>query len=250
MSITPVDKQKEILAREDDEYDGPSSEEILISNSRLLEMYEQLPVKMEIVPKSCWFFNLRKLCTNSTWDHLRHITYAKHFYRCPSCDYDGMVDEDEPSPEGKEWLKMSGFGLHAHELWSYDDEKNIQTCQGVIAQCPVCHSLRHMFLTQRQIEEGTYRYRGRKAGMAQVISHFCEVNRCMPGDFELILSYEMAKYYERSAKEWVCDIGDYFEYVGPQAVPYIADEILIGNYDKLPLKILQAVLDRMKEKEE
>jgi len=200
------------------------------------EIYDGFVLKMEIVPEPCWFFNLRKLFTASKWFEVRTRVYGEFLYTCPFC---GSEHWDDRYPW--EIPKAIGGGLHAHEIWRYDDEIHTQFLDGITAICPTCHSIKHMFLTQKRVEEGALK-------MEDIISHFCTVNKCMPQDFHQILKYEMLVYHERGKYQWLLDIGDYFEYLAPKSAEYIVDGKLEGNWDLLSDKTLSKIDSLMIER--
>jgi len=202
----------------------------------LLERYSQMPLRMEIVPEPAWYFNLRKMFTATTWGLVRNRAYGRYWYTCPFCRKEHWNLEKEE----QDILKPVGGGLHAHEIWSYDDETHTQRCDGIVALCPTCHSIKHMVLTQKRAQEGAVK-------MSEVISHFCTVNQCLQQDFEDILEFEMQVFHFRGKFKWTCDIQDYMEYVGPKAAPFIASEMLVGNLELLPTKVLNEVAKCLEE---
>src|SRR5690242_6509626 len=40
---------------------------------------------IELVPQPCWYSNMRKAVTRSTWDTLRRQVYAQYHHRCGIC---------------------------------------------------------------------------------------------------------------------------------------------------------------------
>jgi len=193
-------------------------------------VYKHMILTMEIVPETAWFFNLRKMFTQTMWDLVRNRIYGEFWYMC------GMCGKEFWNEELEEWeiKKANGGGLHAHKIWHYNDVDEIQTCTGIIALCPTCHACKHMVLTQKRCEEGQIK-------MSDIIGHFFTVNQCLPRDFDTALEWEMKVYKERSSHPWLCDIGDYMEFVGSKSIRYIGNESLIGNFDLIPDKILEKV---------
>jgi len=82
---------------------------------------------IELVPQSTWKQNLRSLVSKSDWDKLRRHCYKEAEYRCEVC---GGVGSKHPT--------------ECHEIWSFDDEKKIQTLTGLVALCPSCHLVKHI----------------------------------------------------------------------------------------------------------
>lgn len=86
---------------------------------------------IELVPKTCWFSNVRSNVTKEQWDKLRKATYAKAEYQCQIC-----------GGRGPKWP------VECHEIWDYADKSLIQTLTGLIALCPSCHKVKHMGFAQ------------------------------------------------------------------------------------------------------
>jgi hypothetical protein len=85
--------------------------------------------------------------------------------------------------------------LEAHERWSYDEQKALQTLQTVIAVCRPCHEVIHI---------GRAQLFGR--GM-DAMEHFKKVNNCSQMDFHAALAEANEEYFRRNRVEgWVTDI--------------------------------------------
>jgi hypothetical protein len=193
-------------------------------------------LEMEIVPETAWFFNLRKLLSSTAWGELRNRVYGEYLYQCYYCHRQFWRDEEE-------WqLKPNGGGLHAHEIWSYNDDTHVQTINGVVALCPTCHAIKHMILTLKKIEAG-------ELSMEEITNHYCNINQCYPEDFQKVLAREIEIYKERSQHQWTCDILDYMAYINKKACVYVAEEKLIGNISLLPDKLLKYTLELVEKKE-
>lgn len=106
-----------------------------------------MKLKIELVPSSTWFTNLRSLLPRSVWDKYRKECYKNANYRCEIC-----------GGKGSKWP------VECHEIWEYDDINHIQTLKGLIALCPACHEVKHFGLA-------TIRGRDRIA-----LSHLMKVN--------------------------------------------------------------------------
>ena len=200
-------------------------------------LYREMPLQMEIVPETAWYFNLRKMFSASTWDLIRNRVYAEFFYKCPYCEKEFWNDVPEESIK-----RPVGGGMHAHEIWRYDDETHIQHINGIVALCPTCHSIKHMVLTLKKIEAGEIK-------QEDIIGHFCMVNNCNPSDFSEALEWEMQIYGERSRYNWVCNIENFMEFINKDACKYVADESLIGNLELIPTKMLDIVMNLIEQKD-
>lgn len=88
-------------------------------------------LKIELVPATVWFSNLRSLFTSAQWDFIRKTAYKRANYRCEICS--GVGDEHP---------------VEAHEEWNYDDENHVITLNKVTALCPACHKVKHIGFAQ------------------------------------------------------------------------------------------------------
>lgn len=86
---------------------------------------------IELVPKTCWFTNVRSCVSSTVWNRLRRLTYEQAGYKCEVCGYH----------------KRSGT-FHAHEVWFYDDDEHIQKLVALICLCPDCHEVKHIGLAR------------------------------------------------------------------------------------------------------
>ncbi len=84
--------------------------------------------------------------------------------------------------------------LEAHEVWEYDDEKQIQKLADVIAVCPACHEVIHI---------GRTALVGREK---EAQAHFMAVNGCTQSEYHAALGEANRVHAERSRREWVTDI--------------------------------------------
>lgn len=92
------------------------------------ELLNNIPLTVELVPKTSWYSNMRSIVPNYVWATIRKDVYAKYDYRCGICKSQGV--------------------LHCHEIWRYDDANHIQYLDGFIALCELCHYCKHIGHTQ------------------------------------------------------------------------------------------------------
>jgi len=104
-------------------------------------------LEIELVPKTCFYVNLRSELARVDWDRLRKLTYKANNYRCEVC---GGKGHKHP--------------VECHEIWAYDDEHKLQVLIGLEALCPMCHKVKHIGKAQ---VDGV---------MDVAIEHFCRVN--------------------------------------------------------------------------
>jgi hypothetical protein len=143
---------------------------------------KELKLKIELVPETSWYSNLRKHIDRNDWDKIRHKVYADYGYRCGICG-------DE-------------VRLNCHEIWEYDDKKHIQKLVGFIALCDLCHHVKHIGLAGILAERGQLNYN-------EVIEHFTQVNNCTWDTFVKHRKKAFEQWRERSNHQWQIDLGDY-----------------------------------------
>lgn len=139
-------------------------------------MTNYLKLTIELVPKSCWFSNLRSNLSKEQWDSIKKESFLKANYRCQICN--GVGDK---------------WPVECHEIWSYNDKLKIQTLTGTIALCPKCHMVKHIGLAKIN-------------GNFQVTKeHFKRINNLNETDalFEINQSFKV--FAERSKSNWILD---------------------------------------------
>lgn len=132
---------------------------------------------VELVPQPQWGFNLRSELRPKDWDKVRRATYAAAGHKCEIC---GGVGHKHP--------------VEAHEIWSFDDTRHVQTLTGLIALCPPCHEVKHFGLAVHMGNEA----RARK--------HLGKVNGWTPAQVEAHLQSAFHTWRERSKSGWGLDI--------------------------------------------
>ncbi len=138
-----------------------------------------LRLTIELVPRTCWYSNMRSLLPRAEWDRLRRQVYRDYGHRCGIC---GAAGE-----------------LHCHEVWSYDDAAHVQRLQGYTALCAWCHHVKHLGHAQILADEG-------KLDLERVIAHFLQVNGCDRATFERHRAEAFARWNERSRHEWQTEL--------------------------------------------
>lgn len=147
-------------------------------------MSNDLKLKMEMVPETSWYNNLRSRISKKDWNVLRNDMLNKYNNKCGICGQGGRLD--------------------LHEVWHYDDENHIQRLDDLIILCKTCHFVKHMKLSSELIKKG-------KLTFSRLIEHFKRVNDCDIYMFDEHFSKTLEKYMERSKHNWHIDLGDYKE---------------------------------------
>ena len=131
---------------------------------------------VELVPKTCWGRNLRRVIAKEEWNNLRKILDA-FSGQCTIC---GNGDWNSP--------------LHLHEVWSYDVEHKIQKLVKLQPICSACHDAKHWG-------------RAAKVGLGEAaLQHLATVNNW---PLEIALRYierEMEKHSELSQFTYDLDV--------------------------------------------
>lgn len=141
-----------------------------------------MKLKIELVPSSCWYSNLRSVLSREAWDKIRYRAYWATGHRCKVCCRKLM--------------------LSCHEVWRYDDVKLVQTLIGFEALCMMCHMVKHIGYAGILAEDGKLDYR-------ELIRHFMRVNECSYEDFEEHKAEAFEVWVSRSLEVWRCELGEY-----------------------------------------
>ena len=144
---------------------------------------KDLKLKIELVPKTAHYTNLRNAVTRSVWEKIAKETKERQGNKCGICG-------------------DQGHRLYCHEIWEYDDSRFIYTLVGFISLCGYCHSVKHMGFTKIQAGQGL-------VDLEAVIDHFCKVNDCTKAEYREHEKVVFAEYHARSQYEWEPDLGEY-----------------------------------------
>lgn len=104
-------------------------------------------LKIELVPESCWYFNLRSILSKNAWDFIKKDAKIRSGGKCAVC--------------GRETGR-----LEAHEVWEYDTKTQTQKLIDVISVCHDCHSAIHIERTAL------------KGDVNRAEDHYMKVNGC------------------------------------------------------------------------
>lgn len=174
----PASEQSELLSKPGVEY----SEGMFMTSKLSPELTRWTPCPMEypylyvdLVPKSTWYSNLRKVMTEDQWGRVRRFVYKRAGHVCEIC-----------GGTGPKWP------VEAHERWVF--ESGVQKLVGVQALCPDCHQVTHYGLAEMQ----GY---GEKA-----IKHLMKVNGWKRKKAEKHIQKQFVLWNERSTQDWKLDI--------------------------------------------
>ena len=140
-----------------------------------------MTVKLEIdlVPKSSWFNNLRKVLTKGSWDKIRNDCFDKAGHVCEICGGTGVF--------GKGKIKVE-----CHEIWEYKENKQI--LKGVISLCTVCHRVKHYGLSSLRGYEN------------MCIKQLSNINNWNYTQVKNHVNYSFDLWEKRSKQNWELDL--------------------------------------------
>jgi hypothetical protein len=137
---------------------------------------------IDLIPKPSYRKNLRTILSDNQWRHLHQQVSAAAGECCQVCGATGT--------------------LHCDEVWAFDDAASVQRLADLRALCPWCHHVKHFGHAQILANEG-------KLDLDAVVDHFMRVNACDEATFEAHLEAAMARWIQRSRREWKIDYGKY-----------------------------------------
>lgn len=140
-----------------------------------------LPLRVELVPGSCWYRNVRANVSPSTWARLQQMTFMPAKSRCQIC---AGVGASHP--------------VECHEVWHYDDRLRVQTLRQLIALCPRCHRVKHLGLALAL---------GQQDRIEESLAWFCSVNQVSPGVALAHIQAVFAEHAGRSSFRYQLDVG-------------------------------------------
>ena len=135
----------------------------------------------ELVPRTCFYSNVRSVLPTSVWDKLRKESYAKAKFKCEICKGSGL-------DQGYK------HALECHEIWDYDDLNHVQTLTGLISLCPTCHQVKHI---------------GRSIAIGKqdvCFQQLAKVNKWTQKEIEEHISSSFQLHKERSKYQWSLDL--------------------------------------------
>jgi hypothetical protein len=139
-------------------------------------------LEIDLIPKTCWYSNLRKEMPQSRWDKLRREVLESADHACEICGARGK--------------------LNCHEVWEYDDDKQVQKLVGFQAICNLCHHVKHFGRAKLLAAEGYL-------DLEAVIEHFKAVNGVGDREFKSHRHQAFRVWTERTHREWRTDFGKF-----------------------------------------
>jgi len=143
-----------------------------------MTMIDSAPrLTIELVPRTCWFSNVRDRVSREDWDRMRKQVYEHAGRRCEVCGGRG-----------------SRHPVECHEVWEYDETTGVQRLVRLVALCPACHEVKHMGLA------------GIKGRGEIAAAHLAEVNGWTPQVTAVYIDQAFDVWKARSVQTWSFDV--------------------------------------------
>jgi 5-methylcytosine-specific restriction endonuclease McrA len=152
-----------------------------------------MKLTIELVPKTCWYTNVRSNVSKSEWDVIRKHCYEKSNHICEICGDTGFN-------------QGARHAVECHEIWSYDDNNFIQKLEGLISLCPMCHKTKHVGLAQMNGQ------------LDRVAKHLSKVNNIKLKESYDYIDESFKIWSDRSKFEWEINI-KYLDTYLPNKLP-------------------------------
>jgi hypothetical protein len=136
---------------------------------------------IELVPKTCWYSNVRTQLPEEQWNIIRKIAYKESNHKCKICTGSGL-DQGFKHP------------VECHEEWEYNDVDKVQTLVGLAAICPKCHQVKHIGRTMLM---------GRGV---EAMLHLSQVNDWNDSETNNYVNESFGIFNERSEHDWKLNV--------------------------------------------
>ena len=179
------EKRDEPDDTDDDEWEDPWEEDEDCDTHSSAPAAPSQPVRLslELVPRSCWFSNLRSALGPERWKPIARAVSKSANHRCDIC-----------GGRGPKWP------VEAHETWDYDDARGIQRLSIIRALCPSCHEVKHFGLAS---------INGRKE---IAFNHLKKINQWSDIPAQDYVRHEFQVWRERSEKSWTLNLSELSRY--------------------------------------
>lgn len=135
------------------------------------------PLRVELVPSTCWLSNVRSYMTRHYWAKLAAEVAEDGKHLCEVCGGRGRQ-----------------HAVECHEVWLYDDVRRVQMLLRLQALCPLCHKVKHLGHTIA-------------IGREEMAMHWLgKVNRWESTQTASYVDAVFAQWAARSRFEWTLDL--------------------------------------------
>ena len=147
---------------------------------------------VDLVPKSCWFTNVRYCVNSDDWNIIRKQVYSRTRYTCECCLINCFQEK---------------IPIEAHERWEYDYLTRTQKLVRLVGLCKPCHQVTHFGFAISNGKE------------VEAFEHFKKVRNFSTEQAKEHIDIAYAIWNERNQYEWDLDlsliISNGFEVVKP-----------------------------------
>jgi len=150
---------------------------LTVEEQKVLKKHSKLKLQIELVPRKCFWSNVRSNIKKSQWDKIRKSVYQKAGFICEICGGKG-----------------TRHPVECHEVWKYDPVTMIQKLGFFQSLCPLCHEVKHIGLA------------GIRGNGERAFNRFRDINKL---DDKTAIQIKNAVFKEwkiRSLNEWKLDI--------------------------------------------
>jgi hypothetical protein len=137
-----------------------------------------LRLRVELVPKTSWYGDLRELLDEETWERISSEVAERAGARCEICG--GRGPRHRP--------------VECHELWRYDDQIRVQALVRIVALCPNCHTVQHMGFANLH------------GGGTQARAHLARVNGWSLARTDAHIAEAFRVWARRNQGPWILDL--------------------------------------------
>lgn len=142
--------------------------------------FDRYRLKIEMIPHTSWGQSLANKLPAPAWDKIRQHYYEKAGWRCEICG-------------------TKKHGLHADEMWYFDNSSFTQLLIGIQAICRRCHNVRHIG-------------RSMSLGLKEsCVKHLRRVNRISKKEAYAYIDYSFQVVRKRSNYAWYVKIDEWFD---------------------------------------
>ncbi len=135
---------------------------------------------VDLVPRSCWFTNVRSCVSQRDWERLRRMITNRAGRKCEICH------------RGED--RESGRWLEAHERWAYDGAAKVQALRRLICLCTDCHTATHYGLASLNGKD------------REAFRHLCTVTGLSESDAGHLIDAAFELWAQRSLVSWELDL--------------------------------------------
>ena len=134
---------------------------------------------IDLIPKNCWFTNVRYCIDPNDWNKLRKIVYKRVNYCCEICKINCV---------------KNNLRIEAHERWYYDYENKIQKLIRIIALCNPCHQVTH------------YGYAKMTGNEEKAQNHLMQIRKFNLEECNEHIEIAYAIWMEKNEIEWILNL--------------------------------------------